>query len=378
MIAQVHVVSIREGENRIAVRRNELVLGHFRLSVWAQRLFLILVAHVDTDTTADTVFRFEVATLARWLGVARTNLYTDLIPAIQELMRTTIRVERIDGLPGYMEVGLIQNKNGFVSATRSAELRLQDGQIEFFIHKELLPFVKELSTRFSRTELVYALRLRSSFSQKLYDVLKANRWRGNSFELQMTELRALLAVGETEYSSFGDFRRNILEVAEREISQKTDIRFVWDAAKTGHRVTAIRFTYANAAGGNIEFLPDTTDDKLLQRLSKAGVKAETAAEIVRLYSGSDPHRIVWHLDEALRQHRAGKLKSPAAWILSGIKEDWRPQKPLFEALARVPDNKRSDAGDIQQISAAGFAATLEGIERGRGRVDTMDKKPALN
>ena len=126
-----------------------------------------------------------------------------------------------------------------------------------------------------------------------------------------------------------------------------------------------------AVGGNIEFLPDTTDDKLLQRLSKAGVKAETAADLVRLYGSSDPHRIVWHLDEALRQHKAGKLKSPAAWILSGIKEDWRPQKPLFEALARVRDTARSEAEDIQHISAAGFAATLEGLERGSGVGDGL-------
>jgi Initiator Replication protein len=361
----VHVVSIREGDNRIAVRRNELVLGHFRLSVWAQRLFLILVAHVDAHTSADTVFRFEVASLARWLGVDRSNLYTDLIPAIQELMRTVIRIERLDGKPGYMEVGLIQNKTGFVSASRGAELRLNDGQVEFFIHKELLPFVKELSTRFTRTELVFALRLRSSFSQKLYDVLKANHWRKGSFELSMEELRSLLAVGATEYVKFGDFRRNILEVSEREISQKTDIRFLWQGIKSGHRVAAIRFTYASAAGGNIEFLPDTTDDKLLQRLSKAGVRAEVAAELVRLYGGSDPHRIVWHLDEALRLHKAGKLKSPAAWILSGIKEDWRPQKPLFDMPARVPDNRRSTADDIQPTSAAVFAATLEGLERAR-------------
>jgi Initiator Replication protein len=365
MTTDTHVIAITEGANRVAVRRNELVLGHFRLSVWAQRLFLILVAHVDVTTTADTVFRFEVTALSRWLGVARTNLYTDLIPAIQELMRTTIRVERIDGLPGYMEVGLIQNKNGFVSASPTAALRLQDGQIEFFVHKELLPFVKALSTRFSRTELVYALRLRSSFSQKLYDVLKANRWRGSTFEVSMSELRALLAVDATEYAKFGDFRRTILEVAEREISQKTDIRFVWDAIKSGHRVTAIRFAYARAAGGNIEFLPDTTDDKLLQRLSRAGVKAETAAALVRRHGDSDPHRIIWHLDEALRQHKQGKLKNPAAWILSGITEDWRPQKPLFETSTFVPDSRRSEADDIQPIGVVGFAALVEGLKGAR-------------
>ncbi len=362
-----HIVSIREGENRIAVRRNELVLGHFRLSVWAQRLFLILIAHVDATTTKETVFRFEVTALARWLNIDHSNLYTDLIPAIHELERTKVTVERLDGEPGWLQVGLIQNKQGFVAASRDAALRLRGGQLEFYIHSELLPFVKELSTRFTRTELVYALRLRSSFSQKVYDLLKANRWRGGSFELPMDELRGLLAVSATEYLKFGDFRRNVLEVAEREISQKTDIRYLWDAAKTGNKVSAIRFTYASAAGGNIEFLPDTTDDKLLQRLTKAGVKAETAAGLVRLYGSTDPHRVVWHLDEALRQHRAGKLKTPAAWILSGIKEDWRPQKPLFEALARVPDNKRSESDDIRQISAAGFAATLEGLQQQRGR-----------
>ncbi len=359
------IVSIKEGENRVAIRRNELVLGHFRLSVWAQRLFLILLAHVDGTTTAETVFRFEVAELARWLGVARTNLYTDLVPAIYELERTKINVERIDGLPGYMSVGLIQNRQGFVAATRQSESRVREGAVEFYIHAELLPFVKELSSRFTQTELVYALRLRSSFSQKMYDLLKANRWRGGSFELAMGDLRSLLAVDDAEYMKFGDFRRNILEVAAREIVQKTDIRYIWDTAKTGHRVTAIRFTYSASAGGDIEFLPGTTDDKLLQRLAKAGVKSETAADIVRQYSTNDPHRIVWHLDEALRQHKAGKLKTPAGWILSGIKEDWRPQKPLFAQQSYAPTGTRNESLDVQALGVGNFATTLARIDDGR-------------
>ncbi len=319
------IVSIREGENRIAVRRNELVLGHFRLSVWAQRLFLILIAHVDDDTTRDTVFRFEIAELARWLKIDRSNLYSDIIPAIQELERTKIRIERTDGNAGYVTIGLIQNRQGFVSRGRDSELRVKDGAVEFFIYEELLPFVKELSSRFTKTELVHALRLKSSFSQKIYDLLKANRWRGGSFTVDIGDLRALLAIGAREYAKFSDLRRNVLEVAEREIGDKTDIRYTWSGTKRGNKIVAIKFSYTRLGGSDIEFLPDTTSDRLLQRLTKAGLRSEAAADLVRLYGTTDPNRISWHLDEALRLHRAKKLKSPAAWITAGIKEDWRPQ-----------------------------------------------------
>ena len=234
---------------------------------------------------------------------------------------------------------------------------------------ELLPLIKELSSRFTRTELVYALRLRSSFSQKLDDLLKANRWRGGSFELELNELRSLLAIEALEYQKFSDFRRNILEVAEREIAQKTDIRYIWQGVKSGNRIVAIRFSYSAHAGGNIEFLPDTTDDKLLQRLAKAGVKAETAADLVHHYGASDPSRIVWALDEALRQNRAGKIKtSPAAWIIAAIKEDWWPHRPLFVQMDRVPDSARSGANEEQAL-VAGFAATLERIEKARTASD---------
>lgn len=360
-----HVVAIREGENRVAVRRNELVLGHFRLSVWAQRLFLILVAHVDQRTTPDTVFRFEIVELARWLGIARQNLYTDLVPAIFELENTKLEVARLDGKPGVVWLGLIQNRQVFSASSRDRAMRAADGVLMFRIYEELLPFVKELSSRFTVTELRYALRLRSSFSQKIYDLLKANHWRGRSFELDMTELRGLLAIAPEEYGKFSDFRRNILEMVEREICQKTDIRFTWDGVKAGNRIVAIRFTYSERAGDDIEFLPETRDDKLLQRLAKAGVKAETAADLVRLYGDSDPSRIVWALDEALRQHRAGKIKTtPAAWITSAIREDWRPQRPLFAARERIADDERSGI-DGEAALGAGFAERLKKIELAR-------------
>ena len=47
-------------EGKVAVRRNELMLGHFRLSVWAQRLFLYLISHVEDDHDGDTGYQFKV------------------------------------------------------------------------------------------------------------------------------------------------------------------------------------------------------------------------------------------------------------------------------------------------------------------------------
>ena len=360
-IAMADIVSIREGEHRIAVRRNELVLGHFRLSVWAQRLFLILIAHVDDETTRDTVFRFEIAELARWLKIDRSNLYSDIIPAIQELERTKIKIERTDGNDGYITIGLIQNRQGFVSKGRDSALRVKDGMVEFFVYEELLPFVKELSSRFTKTELVYALRLKSSFSQKIYDLLKANRWRGGSFTLDIEDMRSLLDIGATEYAKFSDLRRNILEVAEREIGEKTDIRYVWGGVKRGNKIVAIKFSYTKLGGSDIEFLPDTDSDKLLQRLTKAGLRSEAAADLVRIYGADDPSRITWHLDEALRLHKAGKLKNHAAWIHSGIKEDWRPQKPLGAMRRDTPT--RRGAGAVGESATSGVIGVGDVLQR---------------
>ncbi len=347
---RVVVVGADCDKGKIAIRRNELVLGHFRLSVWAQRLFLILVAHVDAATDETTTFRFQVSELARMVGIDRSKLYSDLVGAIYELERTKVNIDRIDGKPGYLQVGLVQNKQAF-SGSDGKALRVADGSIEFFLHRELMPYIKELSSRFSQTELVYALRLRSSFSQKMYDILKANRWRGMVYEVGMDELKGMLALKDGEYAKFGDFRRNVLEVSEKEINQKTDVRFNWEAQKHGKRVGAVRFHFSGKPGAEIEFLPGTQNDALLQRLVRAGVKAEKAADIIRLYGSTDPARIAWHLDEALRKYKAGKLKSPAGWILSGIKKDYRPQRSLFEVRGEVhrPHHRRQQLREERHI-----------------------------
>ena len=68
----------------------------------------------------------------------------------------------------------------------------------------------------------------------LYDKLKS---------LSYDELKKLLMVEDVKsYNRFPDFRRFVLEKAQLEINELTDIDISFEPIKTGRKVTSIKFT----------------------------------------------------------------------------------------------------------------------------------------
>jgi plasmid replication initiation protein len=66
------------------------------------------------------------------------------------------------------------------------------GEIAVSLHRELFPYVRRLKERYTETELRYVFRLESSYSQKLYDLLKVRAFTGHAWKVKREELLELL------------------------------------------------------------------------------------------------------------------------------------------------------------------------------------------
>ena len=54
--------------------------------------------------------------------------------------------------------------------------------------------------------------------------------------LAVAELRRMLAIDEHKYTLIKDFRRRVIDIAQREVNAKTDLCFEYDPIKTGRKV----------------------------------------------------------------------------------------------------------------------------------------------
>lgn len=336
---------VREGTTRqkaLVVRRNELIQAHYRMSLQEQRLLLWLIAQVKPEDTGFTVYRIGVRELAEFIGIEKgKGIYQQLAEHTKRLMSRVAEINKVDGT----EVVQIN----FVSKTRYA---FGKGVVELCLNQHMRPYLLQLKERFTEIELHQAIRLSSFYAIRIYEILKCEAFKGPVCEIALDELRARLGIEPGKLERSDNFKVKVLDIAQREINDRTDIAFEWAWIKSGRVISGVRFGLQPRTRAAVETLPGTLSDSLRIRLEGVGMPRAEAIRIVRQWIERDPARISWHLDELARRNAAGKVKAPLAWLRAGIKQDYRPQGSLFTAEERRLEQAEREADRRKRIAAA--------------------------
>lgn len=99
-----------------------------------------------------------------------------------------------------------------------------------------------LQSHFTQYSLMEFLMLPSTYSQRLFEVLKS--WSSlPEAVISLADLFEMLDVPVSLRANFKDFRRRVLEKAHKDITSQTGLRYQWEAIKQGRAVAAVRFTF---------------------------------------------------------------------------------------------------------------------------------------
>ena len=113
------------------------------------------------------------------------------------------------------------------------------GKVTVRLDDDLQKYVIGLFANYTQYELLSTLPMKSSYSFRIYELLKSYAYQGrhtfNTDDLKK-QLNAI------NYTNFKDFRRYVLEVATREINVYTDIEVSWEPIYKGRKVIQVRFT----------------------------------------------------------------------------------------------------------------------------------------
>ena len=99
-----------------------------------------------------------------------------------------------------------------------------------------------LQSHFTQYSLMEFLMLPSTYSQRLFEVLKSWSSLPESV-ISLADLFEMLDVPVSLRANFKDFRRRVLEKAHKDITSQTGLRYQWEPIKQGRAVAAIRFTF---------------------------------------------------------------------------------------------------------------------------------------
>ena len=202
-----------------------LVNAKYKLN--STEIKFILTAIAQIDSIKDEVlkdYEIKVSDLEKKLQAEQNE--TRLKQFAKKLMSKPLEVPTADG---------------WIIANWFSDIEYIRGQAKFKVRfsEKLKPYLLQLKERFISYNLKYILPLTSTYSVRIYQLLKEyEKLRKRYFEVE--ELMDLLQVPKS-YKLYSKFKQGILKVAEKELLEHTDIYFTIEEEKAGRKVSRLIF-----------------------------------------------------------------------------------------------------------------------------------------
>ena len=326
---------------------NEIRTKH--MTMQQLRFFAIYLSRINARDESTRRVRFPLADFQKIMGLGRLNI-ANLKAATDGLLCQIVHLPNKNG--GYKSFQL------FKECTVD---KAPDGEwfVEIDAHDKALPMFFDFKEKYFTYDVGNVLRLGSSNQMRMYEILKQRQTLRQPVIIQLQELRELLGLDDDKYTRYQDFRVRILDKAQKELAEQTDIKFTYEPVKKGRKIAALAF---NIQRNDLKFpqmcieeyiaaLPDPEEaeddapesdadttgggdlyaDALPDSLSAAEVEAPRALAVEHVDAGgglADAELKVFdYLSEKTRlmyaQKKAVKQENYFAWLRKAVAEDWR-------------------------------------------------------
>lgn len=119
-----------------------------------------------------------------------------------------------------------------------ARINKGSGKITVRLDEDIQKYVIGLFDNYTQYELLSTLPMKSSYSFRIYELLKSYAFtKQHIFDID--DLKRTLTA--ENYVNFKDFRKKVIEIAVKEINLYTDLEISWEPIKNGNRVVQVRF-----------------------------------------------------------------------------------------------------------------------------------------
>lgn len=276
-------------KNYIVKKSNYFIMNcSYDLSLEEQKLILTLASMVQPEDEDFKPYKFRISDFMELVGVEDKSKYTEIPKITKELMKKVFEIEEDDTI--------IQT-----AWLSSATYKKGSGMVELEFSPRLKPYMLKLNGLFTQYKLANILSMKSKYSPRIYEILKANEFKKQGYiEIEVEELRKLLKA-DNIYPRYNDFKRKIIEQTQKELKNISDISFDFEEIKTGRKVTSIKFYIKSNKTRSIK------EPKAIDELS-AAIEADDIQElqqgIEQVIKIMDEHDVT--KDEAMRIYSSAK------------------------------------------------------------------------
>lgn len=217
----------------LVVKGNDLIQrNRFELSLMEQKTVAYICSMIKPiDSGFQSEYEFKIRDYCKICDIDYDNgaNYAYVKETLKKLRDRSMWMTLEDGsetVVGWLDRVTTNKKSGL------AHIRIDD---------RLIPYLFDLKQQFTKYQLYNILGMKSAFSVRIYELMKSYSFR-HTIIFELNELKELLMVEHVKsYVNYKDFRVKVLEKAQTEINELTDINIEFEPIKTGRKVTSIKF-----------------------------------------------------------------------------------------------------------------------------------------
>lgn len=267
--------------NKKITKSNKLVLAQFKMTPYEQKIILLCISKIKADLkkTGDVpntclTFKLTSKEIINFLHIETKSIYSELSKIADRLENHKINIFGKDEFEKIRPFPYCKYKSGIFT------IRFDQSMEEHLL---------ELKDKFTMYDINNIIDLKSTYSIRIYEILKSYEWL-NEAAFDLDELKKIIGVKSFDeenqswidlYPRYPNFKQRVLLVAQKELEEKTDIRFNFVEMKTGRKITQIKFIILSNSE-NVEQLEQFRTEELsaLEKVS------ENKTEVKILYQSN--------------------------------------------------------------------------------------------
>ncbi len=367
-------------------KSNTLISGKYKTSILENKIMAIALTRIEIKDGCP-VAKLYPGEIRQLLGKKTdTNIYKSLKRTAKLMTGHQIVIE--------------DNKGNFSIFTMVNNADYIDKQFVITFNKNMTPFVHQLKNNFTTYEVATLMKIEKAHSYRLYELLKKEIYRSDPAinngvvikEYGLSELKCTIGLANTDeegvrraiadgkswddiyynvvkdksFEVWYEFRRQVLDVAQKELAEKSDIVFEYEPLKygSGAKVRRIRFYIAknepSKAKPEMERMVD-----LIHTMNEEQAVSDSDNEGIYSYIGHNKltrddiiefMRVAEENEEKVENaiklaDKQDYIKNYVGWIISCIKGKYEQPTEVIQGSSEKADTVNNLKTEIENNEA---------------------------
>jgi hypothetical protein len=322
-------------EKGTVVKSNFFINGNYKLSLTQQIILLTVSTQIEMNDRTGKLYEVPISHVLRLLNSKSKNS-KHVHEQAQSLMEIVLDLPTQVSQKRYFDYEKVHLIN-------KVAYNGKNGSLYFEIHRDMKPQFLELKDKYTRYLAEYVTPFKGVHSIRIYEMLKEYAQQGYmQREFTQEELKEKLGISKSymkkgsdgkKTHNFGELKRKVLLVAQRDLEKHADITFDIDTSDTPHRKPIQKF--------KLKIRPTGRGGKFIATVS--GPNADLEDVLIQELAKTYGEELVQHAVKLLEQKKG--VKNPVGYLRDGLKKGYFTES--FEKVKQEQEKKAQQQAQVK-------------------------------